>query len=490
MDLALNEAAIPFDNSFAKLPDKFYRRVNPTEVKAPEIIRVNDDLARFLNIDPEFLRSNTGLAILAGNSIPDGAEPIAMAYAGHQFGHFVPQLGDGRALLLGEVVAKDGSRHDIQLKGSGPTPFSRMGDGRAALGPVLREYVVSEAMAALGVPTTRALAAVTTGEPVFRSWAQPGAVFTRVARSHIRVGTFQFFAAREDVEGVRSLADYAISRLYPEITEDPNPYEALLKVVIQKQARLISRWMGLGFIHGVMNTDNTAIAAETIDYGPCAFIDTYDPATVYSSVDHMGRYAFANQPTIGQWNLAKFAQCLLPLLDEDAEEALGRGQAAIDAYPKQFETALTQELAKKLGFAQPKVAHLELAHDLLKRMAENEADFTNTFNRLASLLEADFNPNSGPRLLFKSPERFDDWVLSWRDAISAESQGASETLEILQQANPVVIPRNHLVEEAIRAAEDDGDFSVFEMLLKVVCRPFDRSMLESRFAMPPTPDEV
>ena len=304
---------VPFDNSYARLPDRFYARLDPTPVRKPRLIRVNEALARDMGLDPDWLSSGEGVEMLAGNRVPDGADPIAMAYAGHQFGTWVPQLGDGRAILLGEVIGRDGVRRDIQLKGAGQTPFSRMGDGRAWLGPVLREYIVSEGMAALGVPTTRALAAVTTGEQVAREQLFPGAVLARVARSHVRVGTFQFFAARKDTEALKVLADYVIGRHYPEAAESGEPYRALLDAVIAVQAKLIAQWQLAGFIHGVMNTDNMSVAGETIDYGPCAFMDAYHPQTVYSSIDHMGRYAYVNQPGIAQWNLAVLAHGLLPL---------------------------------------------------------------------------------------------------------------------------------------------------------------------------------
>src|SRR6202521_6062841 len=331
-----------FDNTYARLPERFYARVNPTPVATPRFVKLNLELARSLGLDPHALASEQGVQILAGNRVAEGSEPLALAYAGHQFGYFVPQLGDGRANLLGEVMGPDGVRYDIQLKGSGPTPFSRRGDGRAALGPVLREYIVSEAMAALGVPTTRALATVTTGERVFREAILPGAVLTRVAASHLRVGSFQYFAARGDTEGTRRLADYAIARHYPEAAQPKQPYRALLDGVIARQARLVAQWMLLGFIHGVMNTDNTSISGETIDYGPCAFLEAYDPAKVFSSIDHYGRYAYGNQPTAMHWNLARLAEALLPVLEQelgDGESALAAAKESLTAFGPQFEAA-------------------------------------------------------------------------------------------------------------------------------------------------------
>src|SRR5580698_7039503 len=334
-----------FDNSYALLPERFYARLDPTPVAAPHLVRLNVALADRLGLDPEALSSPDGVAVLSGNQPPEGSSPLAAAYAGHQFGHFVPQLGDGRAVLLGEVVAPDGARFDIQLKGSGRTPFSRGGDGRASVGPVLREYIVSEAMAALGIPTTRSLAAVTTGEGVYRETILPGAVLTRVASSHIRVGTFQFFAARGDVEGVRTLADHVIARHYPEVAAAEHPYRALLDAVIARQAALVARWLLVGFIHGVMNTDNCSIAGETIDYGPCAFMDAYDPATVFSSIDEQGRYAYANQPRIALWNLTRLAECLLPLFSDDKDSAIDQAQFILGEFGKLFDAAYTAGLS-------------------------------------------------------------------------------------------------------------------------------------------------
>src|SRR6476661_2237220 len=341
----------PFDNSYARLPERFFARLPPTPVTAPRLIRLNEKLARQLRLDPLELSSSAGVAMLAGNTVPDLGEPLAMAYAGHQFGAFVPQLGDGRAILLGEVIDRDGVRHDIQLKGSGPTPFSRLGDGRAALGPVLREYIVSEAMATLGIPTTRALAAVTTGEPVWRETPLPGAVLTRVASSHIRVGTFEFFAARGDLDAIRRLADHVIARHYPEAVDAANRYRTLLDLVISRQAALIAKWQLVGFIHGVMNTDNMSIAGETIDYGPCAFMDVYHPEAVYSSIDNKRRYAYGNQPRIAQWNLARLAETFLPLLAEDQEQAVALAQAALAAFGPQFQAAYLDGLRRKIGLA-------------------------------------------------------------------------------------------------------------------------------------------
>src|SRR5882757_5619060 len=375
----------PFENTYAALPANFFARVAPTPVAAPRLIKLNRGLAVHLGLDPDLLSSPEGAEILAGKRVPDGADPIAMAYAGHQFGHFVPQLGDGRAILLGEVIDADGVRRDIQLKGSGPTPFSRRGDGRAALGPVLREYIVSEAMFALGIPTTRSLAAVMTGERVQRETMLPGAVLTRVASSHIRVGTFQFFAARGETDGVRKLADHVIARHYPDIGMAERPYHALLERVVARQADLVARWLLVGFIHGVMNTDNSSISGETIDYGPCAFMDEYNPAQVFSSIDEMGRYAYANQPRIALWNLTRLAECLLPLFSDDQEKAVAEAQDILGAFAETFSKAYQAGLRKKVGLFTERDGDEALIQDLLDAMAKNQADFTLTFRRLGDI---------------------------------------------------------------------------------------------------------
>ncbi|MAN80636.1 MAG: hypothetical protein CMM77_11945 [Rhodospirillaceae bacterium] len=482
--------SIPFANSYAALPDRFFVRQAPDPVRAPALIRLNRPLCDLLGLDADALSSDEGAAIFAGNAVPEGAEPIAQAYAGHQFGGWVPQLGDGRAVLLGEVVGTDGLRRDVQLKGSGRTPFSRGGDGRAALGPVLREYVVSEAMHALGVPTTRALAAVTTGQDVIREGYLPGAVLTRVAQSHVRVGTFQYFAARRDEEALRTLADYVIDRHYPEAARADNPYTALLAAVVARQAGLVAKWFGLGFIHGVMNTDNTSVAGETIDYGPCAFMDIYHPGTVFSSIDHGGRYAFANQPSILQWNLAQLAQCLMPLIDPDGDKALALAQAEVDAYPAAFEAALIAEFRAKLGLATAQDDDLSLATDLLACMAEGEADFTNTFRYLANRIEADPADDTDPASLFNNPDAFEAWAARWRARLSEDGRAADACAAALRDKNPAVIPRNHLVEAAIRAAEDNGDFAPFNALVEEVLRPYATRPAGSRYVRPPAPDEV
>ncbi len=478
-----------FDNSYARLPGRFFARLPPTATAAPRLVRLNEKLALQLGLDPKALAAAEGVEVLAGNKIPERSEPLAMAYAGHQFGNFVPRLGDGRAILLGEVVDCDGARRDIQLKGSGPTPFSRRGDGRAALGPVLREYIVSEAMMALGIPTTRSLAAVTTGEIVRREGPLPGAVLTRVASSHMRVGTFQFFAARGDTEGVRILADYAIARHYPEAAQAANPYRALLDLVIARQARLIAQWMLAGFIHGVMNTDNMSIAGETIDYGPCAFMDAYRPDTVYSSIDAMGRYAYGNQPRIAQWNLTRLAETMLPLLAEDRDEAVASGQEAIDAFVSLFQTAYIDGFRGKLGLSRPEPGDLALAKDLLSRMASNGADFTLTFRRLCDLASAT-EAGTGMQGLFADPESFEEWAALWRARLACEEGDPATRRTAMRSANPAYIPRNHLVEEAIAAAQGEGDYRPFESLLQVLSSPFEDRPEFARYADPPRPDQI
>ena len=478
----------PFENTYAALPANFFARVAPTPVAAPRLIKLNRPLARHLGLDPDRLDSPEGAEILAGKRVPDGADPIAMAYAGHQFGHFVPQLGDGRAILLGEVIDADGVRRDIQLKGSGPTPFSRRGDGRAALGPVLREYIVSEAMATLGIPTTRSLAAVMTGERVMREMPLPGAVLTRVASSHIRVGTFQFFAARNDTEGVRRLADHVIDRHYPEAARANRPYHALLEGVVARQASLVARWLLVGFIHGVMNTDNTSISGETIDYGPCAFLDQYDPATVFSSIDEQGRYAYANQPRIALWNLTRLAECLLPLLSDVQDKAIAEAQSVLGDFAGRFDTAYQAGLRSKLGLFAARDGDPLLAQDLLETMARNQADFTLTFRRLsdAALDPAD---DREVRQLFADPAAYDDWAVRWRQRIGDEPQSAAARQTAMRAVNPAFIPRNHRVEAVIEAAVNRDDFTRFEELLMVLAKPYEDQPAFAAYAEPPEPHQ-
>jgi uncharacterized protein YdiU (UPF0061 family) len=487
-ETSLPAPGFAFDNSYARLPDRFFARLAPAPVAAPRLIQLNESLARDLGLDPDSLLSQEGAEIFAGNRIPRGADPLAMAYAGHQFGNFVPQLGDGRAILLGEVINRSGMRRDIQLKGSGPTPFSRRGDGRAALGPVLREYIVGEAMAALGIPTTRALAAVTTGETVWRDAEVPGAVLTRVASSHIRVGTFQYFAARGDVDAVRLLADHVIARLYPEAITGANPYRALLDLVISRQAALVAKWLLVGFIHGVMNTDNMSVAGETIDYGPCAFMDAYHPQTLFSSIDETGRYAFANQPGIARWNLARLAETLLPLLADDENAAIADAQNALGAFAPLSEATYAAGLCRKLGLFEATADDLSLALDLLERMANNNADYTLTFRFLCDAA-VDPDGDSAVRTQFSDPTAYDDWAVKWRRRLAQQPETPDERRAKMRAANPAFIPRNHRIEEVIVAA-NEGDFAPFKTLLSVLARPFEDQLAFQRYADPPRPEQV
>ncbi|MEF2550443.1 YdiU family protein [Aurantimonas sp. A2-1-M11] len=481
-------AQIPFDNSYARLPAGFFAQVAPAIVDEPELIKVNRALAADLGIDADMLESPEGVEMLAGKRLPEGAEPIAMAYAGHQFGHFVPQLGDGRAILLGEVVDRAGRRRDLQLKGAGRTPFSRGGDGRAALGPVMREYIVSEAMAALGVPTTRALAAVTTGEAVYRDTLLPGAVLTRVASSHIRVGTFQYFAAQGDEAALRALSAHAIARHYPDAAAADNPYLALIGGVVARQAELVARWLNLGFIHGVMNTDNMAISGETIDYGPCAFLDAYHPSTVFSAIDRQGRYAYANQPGIALWNLTRLAETLLTLIDSDEEAAIAKAREALSGFSDRFNAAYLAGLRAKLGLAEARDGDLELAQDLLDRMAAQSADFTLTFRRLCDAADGEAG-DAKVRSLFADPSAFDAWAQRWRARLAEEGEPAGERSAAMRRVNPAFIPRNHRVEAAIVAAVEHQDFAPFEALLAVLARPYDDQPEHAAFADAPRAEE-
>jgi serine/tyrosine/threonine adenylyltransferase len=467
---------IPFDNSYARLPDRFYTRLAPTPVAKPALVAVNEALARDLGVDPAALASDDGVAVLAGNRVPEGADPLAQAYAGHQFGGWVPQLGDGRAILLGEVVDAQGIRRDIQLKGAGRTPYSRMGDGRAWLGPVLREYLVSEAMHALGIPTTRALAAVTTGESIVRETLLPGAVLTRVASSHIRVGTFQFFAARNDTDALRALTNHVIARHYP----DADGPLALLDAVIARQARLVAQWMGVGFIHGVMNTDNTSVAGETIDYGPCAFMDTYRSGQVFSSIDHYGRYAYNRQPDVLIWNLAQFATTLLPLMGEDRNSAIEAATASVHRFPDLFQSAWLATFRAKLGLGTEEDEDADLVQTLLSRMETLRADFTNTFRALGTPAARDE---------FLDPAGYDAWETDWRARLAREGSTPEERAAEMRRANPAVIPRTHRIEEAI-AAGVAGDFAPFRRLALALARPFEEVSGMEDLRRPPAEDEV
>ncbi len=486
-----------FDNTYALLPERFFARVAPTRVGEPRVVKVNYPLAELLGLDPRQLDSPQGAEILSGNVVPERAASIALAYAGHQFGGFVPQLGDGRAILLGEVVGSDGKRRDIQLKGSGRTPFSRSGDGRAALGPVLREYIVSEAMAAMGVPTTRALAAVTTGEPVVREEILPGAVLTRVAASHLRVGTFQFFAARNDREALSTLTAYALARHYPDAADNAgNDALRLLDQVVQAQAYLVARWLGVGFVHGVMNTDNTSISGETIDYGPCAFLDEYDPGKKFSSIDHGGRYAFANQPRIAQWNLARLAETLLPLISDQEAEAIRLATQCLERFSIAFDTAYLGVMRAKLGLLcaddRNKQEEAEehdrgLIADLLQRMAANQVDYTVFFRALCAAAE-DAAADTSVAALFGEPTAFHAWADSWRRSLQHDPTPPAVRAQAMRRVNPAFIPRNHRVEQAIAAAMT-GDFGPFETMVRLLAQPYEDQPELAHLAAPPLPAE-
>jgi uncharacterized protein YdiU (UPF0061 family) len=482
--------AVELDNSYARLPGHFYQRTSASPVAAPRLIRLNRELARKLGIEPEDLERADGVEWLAGNRPAVGSEPLAMAYAGHQFGNWVPQLGDGRALLLGEVVDNDGVRRDLHLKGSGPTRFSRGGDGRASIGPVVREYIASEAMGALGIPTTRALAVVATGETVRRrDGPEPGGILCRVARSHVRVGTFEYFARNGDPDSVRALADYVIERHHPDLGTQPERHAALLERVVEATAALVARWMPVGFIHGVMNTDNTSIVGETIDYGPFGFIDAFDPATVYSSIDRGGRYAWNQQPKVAHWNLARLGECLLPLLDESAEAAVERANAILETFPRAFETRFHAQLCAKIGLDTSREGDVDLAFDLLGHMQEGRADLTLTFRRL-SALPGGHDRDDGPlRELFDKPEAVDAWLARWRRRLQSEARDDAARQAAMQRVNPAFVLRNHLAQWAADAAVEELDFEPMHRLVEVLARPFDDQPEHADLARPPDPEE-
>ncbi len=476
-----------FDNSYARLPEVFHRPAKPAAARAPKLIRFNHALAKSLGLDLADAEDTRLAQVFSGQILPVGAEPIAQAYSGHQFGHFNPQLGDGRALLLGEVVSPQGQRFDIQLKGSGPTAFSRRGDGLAALGPVLREYIVSEAFAALGVPATRALAAVATGEQVVRETMMPGAVFTRVASSHIRVGTFQFFAAEGNTEAVRTLADHVIDRHFPEAHSAKAPYLAMLSLISERQAKLVARWLSIGFIHGVMNTDNMAVSGETIDFGPCAFLDEYDPRKVFSSIDQRGRYAYSNQPGIAQWNIARLAECLLSLIDADEEKAVEAANGVLKEFGDIFQAEWLSLFGQKLGLSgDTSEGDRALISDLLELMHKGEADFTLIFRALGKLAGgADAAPFTA---LFASREGLDDWLSRWRSRLAESSRQPAEIQTAMEAINPVLIARNHRIEEAIAAAVY-GDYSFFHRLVDALATPYVDDPETAYLRVPPTPEE-
>lgn len=473
---ATDPALFPLEHTFADELAGFGAPWEPAPLPAPALIKLNTALAAELGLDPEQLRSDGAVRVLAGAAAPAGSTPIAQVYAGHQFGNFNPQLGDGRAVLLGEIVDPSGRRYDLALKGSGRTPFSRGGDGKAAVGPVLREYLMGEAMHALGVPTTRALAAVATGDLVRRDGMLPGAVLTRVASSHLRVGTFQFFSARGDIDRLRQLVDFTIARHDPGLAEADNPPLALLDAVIGRQSALIARWMNLGFIHGVMNTDNVTISGETIDYGPCAFMDAYDPRTVFSSIDHAGRYAYGNQPTIGLWNMARLAEALLPLIDPDQDRAVEIATAALDTYQGRYDEAWIAGLRAKLGLEGEHDDDHELATEWLQLLHTHHVDYTAAFRRLADAADGELTSRVGVTALFDQP--IGEWLDRWT------ARRAPDARTTMCRANPIYIPRNHLVEEALTAAESDGDLDPFDELLARVTDPYNSQPSSDRYERP------
>lgn len=485
---------IPFVNRYQSLGEQFYRATDPTPVIKPGLIRFNHGLAKELGLVVESLSDDELAAIFSGNVIPEGAQPLAMAYTGHQFGHFNPQLGDGRAILLGEVDTTEGRSMSIQLKGSGPTPYSRNGDGRAALGPVLREYLVSEAMHKMGVPTTRALCAVTTGEDAARDQLIPGGVITRVASSFVRVGTFEFFASRGDIDSIRQLADFVIRHNYPEIMletgDSENVYIGLLQAAVNRQASLIAKWLGLGFIHGVMNTDNMSVAGETIDYGPCAFMDAYQHDQVFSSIDRYGRYAYNQQPAIALWNLTRFAECLVPLFGDDVDAGVETAQDILKGFRDRHEADWLSVMSAKLGIYEPVQQDLGLIEELRQLMEDNQADFTLTFRYLSELdAKAGENDNDFCRLFYQSV-KIDEWLQRWRDRVSQQKLSDEARKTQMRQINPLYIPRNHQIEKAIRAAEDHDDFAVFHAMHEVLQNPYLDQKGKEAYELPPKPDEM
>jgi uncharacterized protein YdiU (UPF0061 family) len=478
-----------FVNSYAALPANFFSRQGPVPVANPRLIRFNQELASELGIDCRALDPATLASIFSGNRLPDGAEPIAMAYAGHQFGQFVPQLGDGRAILLGEVIDRSGVRRDIQLKGAGRTAYSRGGDGRAAVGPVLREYLVSEAMHALGIATTRSLAAVASGETVVRERGLPGAILTRVAASHVRVGTFEYFAARRDLSGVKRLADYVIERHYADLKAAGQPYLELLRAVAGRQAKLVASWMQVGFIHGVMNTDNMAVSGETIDFGPCAFMDGYDPETVFSSIDGMGRYKFANQPPAAQWNLARLAETLLPLIDSDGNRAIAAANEILAAFPDQFEEHWLAGMCAKLGLHTRESEDLDLVSSWLELMRRNQCDYTLTFRRLCDAADAADPADAQLSASLIHADEYREWAARWRARLAREPQTARERAASMRKINPAFIPRNHRIERVIAAAIERDDFAPFEEMQQVLARPYEDQQRFEAYAAAPQPAE-
>jgi uncharacterized protein YdiU (UPF0061 family) len=473
-----NDSGWNLENTYAELPKLFYTPLEIEAVNAPKLVILNQRLAENLGLDAAALMEQDGINILAGQALPAKAKPIAQAYAGHQFGYFT-MLGDGRAMLIGEQITPAGERFDIQLKGSGKTPYSRSGDGKAALGPMLREYLISEAMHYLGIPTSRSLAVVTTGEPVYRENILKGAVLTRVAASHIRVGTFEYAAQWGTTADVKVLADYAINRHFPWLLSEPNRYLGLLDAVIKAQASLIAKWQLVGFIHGVMNTDNVTISGETIDYGPCAFMDHYDPITVFSSIDLQGRYAYRNQPNIGLWNLARLAETLIPLVDDNQEQALKLVEASLQNYPSLYQADWLQGMRLKLGIANEEPEDERLIADLLGLMKQYQADYTNTFVDLTL-------DRTSMSDLYES-DAFKDWLTRWKVRLERQERTDQGIKQLMKQANPVVIPRNHQVEKVLLAANEEDDFKPLQQLLAVLQSPYDYNSLNQEYMKPPEP---
>ena len=476
-----------FDNTYVSLPKNFYQKINPVPVKKPTLIKLNHELLNFLDLDENSLKSNLGISILSGNKVPSNTTPLAMVYAGHQFGNFVKQLGDGRAVLLGEIIAKNGQRYDIQLKGSGQTSFSRQGDGRSPLGPVIREYIISEAMHYLGIPTTRSLSIISTGEFVKRERIEPGGILARVSSSHIRIGTFEFFSAKKDLVSVKKLSDYSIKRHFAEIWSSKNRYKLFLDKVIECQAKLVAQWMNVGFIHGVMNTDNTCISGQTIDYGPCAFMNKFDPNTVYSFIDTYGRYSYGNQPKIMLWNLSKFAECISFLINQNEEKANKIILGSLSTFPQLFEKFWIKAISEKLGFFLSLKEDRKLIEKFLEIMFKQKIDFTLTFRTLSESIE---NEKKKIKFFssFKNKKPITTWYNDWIKRLNKENSSKEKISKKMQNKNPLFIPRNHLVEKAINNAVEKGDFSMTNDLIKVLKKPFEYKE-NFNLSEPPKPNQ-
>ncbi len=479
-----------FQCNFAHLKTSFYSKISPSPVKSPSLIKVNNTLANFLQISPEWLNSEEGLSVLSGNLVLANSTPVAAVYAGHQFGQWNPQLGDGRAVLLGEVTAQDGQLYDIQLKGSGVTPYSRRGDGRSPLGPVLREYIVSEAMAQLNIPTTRSLMAVATGEAVQREKILPGAILTRVAKSHIRIGSFQFFAAQKESQALKELADFVIVRHYPDLKKSPDPYLALFQAILERQAQLIAQWQLVGFIHGVMNTDNMLVSGETIDYGPCAFMDAYDVEACFSSIDYYGRYKYSSQPEIALWNLSCLAQTFVPLLNDSDELSLNKLHEALDSFNEHYDYHYFFGLHQKLGLAEMTEQSHRLIEELLALMAEHKTDFSLTFRHLTDVLAEICMIENHQAVAYRLPSAFSVWIVQWQAFIKAQNLSAEHAYKTMISVNPAFIPRNHLIEEAIVEATEHNNYQPFHQLVSVLSNPYQFSVENSRYAQAPNTEQL